>query len=288
MSFHRPFVALAIVTAIALPVRAEETSAASADDALWALETAHVRGAGRWSVGVFAPLRYGLTESIELESHPLTFLLAPNAAARVAHWTSGGITLTGVYGLSMPTLLLNTLAKSWFFPSGDTSGEIAWTLIPSVGVLASGPIGEAGQLTGKADVAVGIPLAGRTASGPIDSFIAPLNLLLAPVTNTFRTHLGVGYDHGLSSWLRVRTSLDAYLIGNGDPKFAQLDPFFVSGHVGLDIRVGEQSRFTIGAIWWNHDQGRVEQRKDADGFVIGSQKVRSNDFLPTIDFIWAG
>ncbi|MBL8938712.1 MAG: hypothetical protein JNM69_29395, partial [Archangium sp.] len=48
-----------------------------------------------------------------------------------------------------------------------------------------------------------------------------------------------------------------------------------------------QSRITVGVLWANYDQGQTATVKGADGFSE-RVRVRSNNFLPTLDYIWAG
>lgn len=253
---------------------------------LWALDAAPTRPAGSWSVGVFAPLRYAFTDAVEVEVHPLLSLVAPTALVRVAHLKGPGLALTGEYGLSVPTFGLS-LTRGYLFPSGEETGKLGWYAIPRAGLVASVAAGAEAQLTGRADLAVGIPVAGETTVRSLDSFLAPLDLLAAPMLRGFRTHVGAGYDRALLPWLRVRTSVDGYLVGAQPEGDARSSPLFLSAHVGLDLRVGRHGRFTLGGIWWNWDQFRTEVRTGPDGYAE-RRRVRSNDFLPTLDFIWAG
>jgi len=68
---------------------------------------------------------------------------------------------------------------------------------------------------------------------------------------------------------------------------AAIDPFIVTAHLGLDIAVFKYSRITVGALWANYDQGQTAVVTNADGFS-DRIRVRSNNILPTLDFIWAG
>ena len=68
---------------------------------------------------------------------------------------------------------------------------------------------------------------------------------------------------------------------------ANLSPWIFTAHLGLDIAVFKQSRITIGAYWANYDQGKSVVVTGTDGFSE-RKRVRSNNFLPTIDYIWAG
>lgn len=285
----RPLLLVALL-ALAAPARAEEEPAPAPPKGLFPLESAHLRPAGSWSVGVFAPLKYALSDSLELELHPVWSLVAPSALVRVAHLKASACTLTGEYGLSVPLgfglLVGGAPVGGWLFPSG-ASAKIGTFVVPRVGLAMSGPVGAGAQLTARADLAVGLPVAGETTVRSLDSFLAPLDLLFAPVLRGFRGHLGGGYDRELLPWLRVRATVDAYVVGRQPDGYAQSSQFIFSSHLGFDIKVGEQSRLTLGAIWWNWDQFKTDVRTGANGFAE-RVRVRSNDFLPTLDFIWAG
>ena len=97
--------------------------------------------------------------------------------------------------------------------------------------------------------------------------------------------------------LRLRAALNLYMSGAANQDLlvsgtnfgplAPRDPITVTAHVGLDIAVFKHSRITLGVLWANYDQGATALGKDKDGFAERA-RVRSNNFLPTLDYIWAG
>ena len=101
-----------------------------------------------------------------------------------------------------------------------------------------------------------------------------LEVQLAPIYGGIRGQLGALYDYKLSDRFRLRGYADAY--------FHQASPsvFTLRSGVNVDIRVGKMSRVSVGGIWWNADQHAIDMKT--------MKSVRSNDFLPTLDFIWAG
>ncbi len=276
---------LSLILACLLPLSAIAAEAPSREPTLWALDSAYTRPAGSWSIGVFAPGRYAFTDTLELEVPPLVSLVAPTATLRVAHVKSARFALTGEYGLSIPTFGLR-LTRGYLFNSGAESGQIGWFVVPHAGLVATTPMGEKAELTGRASLAVGVPVGGETTVNALHSFLAPLDLMTAPLLRGFRARLGAGYDRALLPWLRLRTSVDGYLVGAGRPGVAPSSPLLFSAHVGLDMQVGQRGRFTVGGIWWNWDQRATVVRTGEDGFAQ-RVPVRSNDFLPTLDFIWS-
>jgi hypothetical protein len=259
-----------------------------------AWDTADVGPRGSWSVGVFNPLRIAVHDSVELQTHPLLFFVAPNVDARFALLRSP-LRLTAEAGLSMPTLAMR-LVKGYLFPSWGTSqNDIGWMLTPRAGLLLSGNVLEHDVWTIRADAAFRIPL-GPNSATPLNFFLTPLDLVLAAPLTGFRSRVGGAYDHAFNDRLRLRGELNLYVTGSQGNlivsgrdvgAIASVSPLVLTAHVGVDIAVSAHSRITAGVLWANADQGATRLLEGADGFSE-RVRVRSNDFLPTLDFIWQG
>ena len=63
--------------------------------------------AGTWSVGVFNPLRWQITDTVALEAHPLGALLAPHAGVDWLVAQGHAWALAARFGLSVPSWTLN-------------------------------------------------------------------------------------------------------------------------------------------------------------------------------------
>lgn len=265
-----------------------------------ARDTADVLAPGHGSVGVFNPLRIGVANRLELEAHPLVFFVAPHVTARVALYeskdTAGapiGVSVTAEAGVSLPTLGMR-LTSGYLFPSWETSdNRVGWMLVPRVGLLLSDHVFTADVWTVRADAAFRLPL-GPNSAAPLDSFLAPLEVLLAAPLTGLCTHLGGAYDKALGQRLRLRGEFNVYVTGARGHLFVggvdmgpleQLNPVILTAHLGLDIAVFEQGRVTVGVLWGNYDQGETKVVPDADGFSK-RERVRSNNVLPTVDYIW--
>jgi hypothetical protein len=250
-------------------------------------ETAYVNPElWRYSIGVFNPLTLTVARNFEIQTHPLLFLVAPNAIARVPHramvFVSGQWGLTGEYGLSVPTLGMR-LTQGTLFPTWEHGeGQIGWIVVPRVGLVSSRVGSTLDVLTARLDLAVGFPLTDNDAQ-PLDA-PAPLDLLFAPALGRYRTRLGVLYDYPLTPRFRVRGYGDVYVYGR-EAEFefpSSLSNVTTRLGGGLDIGFGSQfdKRLHLGAAWWNADQHAI----DPETF----EAVRSNDIWPTLDFIWEG
>ena len=259
-----------------------------------ARDTADVGPRGSWSVGVFNPLRFAPLEGVEFQTHPLLFLVAPNVDARFALVRSP-LRLTAEAGLSVPTFGLRLL-KGYLFPVWATSqNDIGWMLVPRVGLALSGDALAQDVWTLKADASFRVPL-GPNSATPLNFFLTPVELALAAPLTGFRSRVSGAYDHAFNDRLRLRGELNLYLTGaqgrlvvSGQDvgAIAPISPFVVTAHLGLDIAVFQHSRITAGVLWANADQGATRVVEGGDGFSE-RRRVRSNDFLPTLDFIWAG
>lgn len=269
-----------------------------------ARDTAEVGHAGSWSVGVFNPLKWAVREGLELQAHPLVFFVAPHVDARFALLTppqgeagtrGAGLRLTGEAGLSVPTFGMRLL-KGYLFPSWETSANnIGWMVIPRLGLLLSGDVAAHDVWTLRADAAFRVGL-GPNSAAPLNSFLGPLEVLLAAPLTGLCTRVGAAYDKALGESLRLRGEANLYVTGSQGHLWvggqdvgplAAVSPLIVTAHVGLDVAVFSQSRLTVGALWANYDQGATAVVSGADGFSE-RVRVRSNNILPTVDYIWAG
>lgn len=259
-----------------------------------ARDTAAVGKQGDYSVGIFNPLRIAIVDGIELEANPLIMFVAPNLNSRFRLLT-GAVRVTVEGGLSMPTLAMR-LMKGFFFPTWATSSnDIGFMLVPRLGALVSGSVLEHSVWTARADAAFRVPL-GPNSATPIHSFVTPLDILLAAPLTGFCARVGGAYDQALGDRFRLRAEANLFITGsqgnlvvNGTSvgPLAPLSPVIITAHLGLDIAVFKQSRITVGVLWANADQGHSIVVPAGDGFS-DRVRVRSNNFLPTLDYIWAG
>jgi hypothetical protein len=242
-------------------------------------------GVERYAVGVFNPLTIRLSERMELRAHPLLFLVAPNAILRVGYVRDAdGWSMAAEYGLSIPTMAMR-LSQGYLFPSWERGGgTIGWSVAPRAGVVVTRGFSRPTTVTVATDVTVGVPIS-RSDAMPLDA-PAPLNLLMAPVLTGARAHLGVLIDRQLTSALRLRGYGDAYVIGQSSPRNAVgglgWSNLVTRVGVGLDLAPGRRrmNRVTLGLAWWNSEQHEIDEAT--------FERVRTNEFWPTLDFIWAG
>lgn len=268
-----------------------------------ARDTADVGNKGSYSVGVFNPLKLAFTDRLELQAHPILFFVAPHIDARFAVLKDPvgagelphGHRITAEAGVLFPTLAMR-LTRGFLFPSWATStNDIGFMLIPRVALLYSKDFFDADAFTVRLEGQFRIPI-GPNSATPLNSFLAPLDLLFAAPLTGFLGRGMLAYDHAFGERLRLRGEVNFYLTGSqgnlivsGQDKgpLATIDPFIFTAHLSLDIAVFTQSRIALGAWFANSDQGATALRTGADGFSE-RVRVRSNNILPTVDFIWSG
>lgn len=250
-------------------------------------ETAYVNPAPwSYSVGVFNPLTLGLPGGFEVQTHPLLFLVAPNAVARVPHramvLVPGQWGLTGEYGFSVPTLGMR-LTQGTLFPAwAHDEGQIGWMVVPTAGLVSSWVGPRLDVLTARLDLAAGVHLTHNDAQ-PLDA-PAPLDLVFAPALGRYRARASLLYDFPLGERLRLRGYGDVYVYGRDSE--VELPRGFenVTTRLGVAVDLGLGApltkRLTAGVAWWNADQHAI----DPETF----ERVRSNDVWPTLDFVWEG
>ena len=66
---------------------------------------------GKFKTGLFHPLRYGLSENIEISTHPVLMFFIPNLAVQKRYPNWAGLALASRHSLVIPTPLLKMVTK---------------------------------------------------------------------------------------------------------------------------------------------------------------------------------
>jgi len=77
----------------------------------WHSGTALLLPEGRMEIGIFQPLRYGWSKSIEFTIHPLAAFIIPNLSMKWSHGQKNGYIYATRHSISYPTLLLRAVSK---------------------------------------------------------------------------------------------------------------------------------------------------------------------------------
>ena len=73
--------------------------------------TAETLKEGRWEMGLFQPLRWGVAEGLELSTYPLTSFVSPNLELKRAYKKRGNVRMASSFGITYPTYLLRLLSR---------------------------------------------------------------------------------------------------------------------------------------------------------------------------------
>jgi hypothetical protein len=195
---------LAAAAALATPARAGTDRLADG--------TARTLPARAVEVGVFGPLRVGLSDRVTLSLHPGWSLVAPSAAVTVAWGEALGVELASQHALAYPTPLMRLLSRQGTGGVLPTDVTYPHLLAASSHLLASRAFG-AHLVTLRAGGQLGIPLA--RFEGPRFWSEVEWHLVWARTAAWTR---GWSLDGGLSAlgplWGRLgyRAELDAFYL----------------------------------------------------------------------------
>lgn len=178
--------------------------------------TAYTVEQGRWELGLFGPLRYGLTDRVELSTHPLWFFLAPNLRAKVVAFEEGTTQVSWVAGLTYATPLLRFLAREGAGGILPPDRSIPHILSIYNEVMASRPLGDHILTT-----ALGVQVAPRFGQSELISIDVPV---VYPRTAAFFTHVTaigrVGLQGPILGNLEYRLDGRAFIFPGADGAFA--------------------------------------------------------------------
>jgi len=73
--------------------------------------TAETLEEGRWEMGLFQPLRWGVAEGLELSTYPLTSLISPNLELKRSYEKRGNIRMASSFGVTYPTYLFRLISR---------------------------------------------------------------------------------------------------------------------------------------------------------------------------------
>ena len=111
--------------------------------------TASLKPKGKWETGFWQPLRIGITDKLELNTHIWLIALNPEIGAKIAWGEKSGMLISSEHNLSVPSVLLNFISREDM--GGIISPEFEFSTILSIynGAVASKPIWGNGVLTAR-------------------------------------------------------------------------------------------------------------------------------------------
>lgn len=258
----RALLCLICILGLAGTARAEPAGTGPGGDGEAPAGTAYTMDAGRAEVGVFQPLRYGLTDDVELSTHALLNLLMPNAAL-VKRWPAVGRgRLATRHAIAYPGGLLLALAREGTGGILPHETRVPHILLLRNQVLFSQPLATWHLLTGR----LGISLAPHVGQSTLDSIDMPVAFArTAALHRGWSVDAGVDVDGVISGPLRYFADVDVFVLPYADARWAVEH----AAMLGYAITPG----FTLQAGY---------------KLVYGPYRygARELDLLPLVDAVW--
>lgn len=179
--------------------------------------TADVLDDGQWELGLYAALRRGMGNGLELSVHPLTAALSPHLAVKKVWRPDGSWRLASRHSLIYPTHLLRFLAREGTGGIIVADAQIPHILAADNRVIVSRSLGETTTLS----------LSGRMmlAASVGESDWPSIDMPLAyPRTAAYQDHLatalGTQIDGQIWKSLYYRCELDGWLLPLSEGQWA--------------------------------------------------------------------
>ena len=160
------------------------------DTSIWSYGTAHSLPKGQWEVGLFQPLRYGMSDDQDIALHPLFAIKLPNLVYKKTWVEKNSWTIATRHGFYYPTPLLQSITGAGKFKIVAPQFEFPTLIGLTNEILVTRSLGD-GLLTGKAGLLLGL---GGSDLDPTSTIDVPLVYpRLAVYYNGWGLRLGSDY-----------------------------------------------------------------------------------------------
>jgi hypothetical protein len=227
--------------------------------------TAQTLPKGHMDVGMWAPLRYGLTDDLELSTHPLLDARMPNLRVRQRWASLRGWQVATLHEIAYPTPLLRDFRREGTLGLFPLDTEIPHILSFRNVIFMSMP-GDDGR-----DLTVSLGLRGAALAGDSDFPTLDLPVIFprtAPYHGRLVTEVGMAAGGEIATWLRYRLMLDLFFIPSDEVD-------------DVELTAEHAAAFT-----WPASDGfavHVGYRLVFGQYPFGEQV----DLLPVVDLQWA-
>jgi hypothetical protein len=183
----------------------------------WVDDTAHTLPEGQWEIGLFGPLRYGLTEKVELTANPLLFFLMPHATAKVGLVETDGWKVAVRHGLTYPTPMLRLFAREGIGGIIPAHQDIPHIIALNNELLVSKLLGGDHQVTWK----VGVQVAPRFGDSTWTTLDLPLLYGRTAAYHSYATgRMGVDFHGTLIGPLDYAVDADVFVMPGLEGNYA--------------------------------------------------------------------
>ena len=181
----------------------------------WSAGTADTLPAGRVEFGVFQPLRWGITDAVDLESHIGLFALVPNLTVKLAWLRTPDFSLATEHTLTCPTPGLEMMSREGIggILPANTRVPVIFTFSEALFVTAEHHPGQ--LVTGKLGLIIGHGF-GRSTLPTIDLPV------VYPRTSAWHDHVainaGLDFDGTLWGPIDYQVDVDLWLLPHPDAR----------------------------------------------------------------------
>lgn len=215
---------------------------------------------GQWSMGVFAPLRYGLSEDLEIDIHPGWAFLAPHIGISHALFKESTWQVTVHHQLGYPTPLLKKLAAPGI--GGVITPD---SIIPQIVAFESDMYASQQSELGEITIALGVDVAASIGESNYNTIDAPYAFQKSNLyQNTLSINIGMGWEYFATEKIGYRNFAQTWYTPTSD------NAWVVEDKNSLLFAISDSQQAQIGA-----------------NVIAGQYPYGWNwHVLPTMDWIW--
>ncbi|MBU1243233.1 hypothetical protein KJ612_08530 [Myxococcota bacterium] len=223
--------------------------------------TAYTLPAGRFETGVFGPLRYGLTDDLELSAHPLWFFVWPGVTAKKQWMHHGAWTIATSHSLEVPTPFLRLIQVDGTGGIIPTDNTIPWFLQTEQRMIVTAEWAPGHDVTWY----MGFIAAAHAGGMRMDTIDYPLAYpRLSALYNGLSLRAGLDLDGRLRGDFYYSVDFDLFVLPEDETRFA------FEHSAGVSYRFGRRWSVFVGYKYaWSQ-------------LPFGSERV----FLPLVDVTW--
>jgi len=189
-----------------------------AENRTWSSGTAYLLPPGRWELGLFQSLRYGISETKEISFHPLFMFVIPNGKLKIAHQDLGKFQFASEHSLNYPTILLDLISRKGTGGIISPEFKIPPMISSTNSVLLSKPLGDNSSVTAKLGLMIAVKF------GDLDKRTTIDLPIVFPRLNVFYNNYGFKYGGDLRGkiWknLNYQVDVDLFHFPGADEKLA--------------------------------------------------------------------
>jgi len=230
----------------------------------WSSGTAHTLKENKSEAGVFGPIRYGLTDDLEIQAHPIWMFLLPSLTVRKSWSFLGKVPLVSEHSLLYPTAFLNFVAREGIAGLIPSDAEVPQIIGLVNGVSATMNINKYLNITPNMFLYLAA-IIGEHKFSRIDHIFAYHRT--SYWYNNVSAKVGVDFDGNVIGNFDYNLDLDVYLLNEKENNWAFEHSMMLSYRFTKGFRVLGGYKFFLSSVPWSNTADWI--------------------FAPLIDFEWS-